>query len=319
LTLATARRVLWQIRRDPRTLALLLVVPVALLALMHYVYEGKPHTFQAIGAPMCGLFPFIIMFLITSIAMLRERTNGTLERLMALPIAKVDLLVGYGIAFGLLAALQAVVVCVVGFLALGLVAPHGTWLLGLLAVGNAILGMALGLFVSAFARTEFQAVQFMPAVIYPQLLLCGLFIDRHEMAAPLFRSPARCRSPTPTTPSHARPAHVRSAARWRWMSSSSSARRSSRSHWGRLPCGAGRRDIASVGQGTRKRYGGDRYRRRALQRLAGDQARPAGILSGFHVGVLSWSSVSRYGARYFAAIFVGGDQVGVSVICELNP
>ncbi len=186
ITLATAKRVLWQIRRDRRTIALLLVVPVGLLVLMRYVFDGQPSTFQAIGAPMCGLFPFIIMFLITSIAMLRERTNGTLERLMALPIAKVDLLAGYGIAFGLLAALQAVVVCVVGFLALGLHAPHGAWLLGLLAVGNAVLGMALGLFVSAFAQTEFQAVQFMPAVIYPQLLLCGLFIERHEMAAVLY-------------------------------------------------------------------------------------------------------------------------------------
>jgi ABC-2 type transport system permease protein len=186
VTLATARRVLWQIRRDPRTLALLLVVPIVLLTLMYFVYEGRPRTFQAIGAPMCGLFPFIIMFLITSIAMLRERTTGTLERLMSLPLAKGDLLAGYGIAFGLLAALQAVVVCVVGFLALGLNAPHGAWLLGLLAVGNAVLGMALGLFVSAFARTEFQAVQFMPAIIYPQLLLCGLFIARSEMAAPLY-------------------------------------------------------------------------------------------------------------------------------------
>jgi ABC-2 type transport system permease protein len=186
VTLTTARRVLWQIRRDPRTLALLLAVPVALLTLMHFVYEGRPRTFQAIGAPMCGLFPFIIMFLITSIAMLRERTNGTLERLMSLPIAKGDLLAGYGIAFGLLAAIQAVVVCFVGFIALGLNAPHGTWLLGLLAIANAVLGMALGLFVSAFARTEFQAVQFMPAIIYPQLLLCGLFIARSEMAAPLY-------------------------------------------------------------------------------------------------------------------------------------
>lgn len=185
-TLATARRVLWQIRRDPRTIALLLVVPVALLVLMRYVFDGQPSTFQAIGAPMCGLFPFIIMFLVTSIAMLRERTTGTLERLMSLPIAKVDLLVGYGIAFGLLAALQAVLVCLVGFLLLGLHASHGAWLVGLLAVGNAVLGMALGLFVSAFARTEFQAVQFMPAIIFPQLLLCGLFVDRHEMAGVLY-------------------------------------------------------------------------------------------------------------------------------------
>ena len=185
MTLATARRVLWQIRRDPRTVALLLVVPVVLLTLMRYVFDGQPQTFQAIGAPMCGLFPFIIMFLTTAIAMLREPTSGTLERLMSLPIAKVDLLAGYGIAFGLLAALQAVVVCLVGFLALGLDAPHGAWLVGLLAVGNAVLGMALGLFVSAFARTEFQAVQFMPAIIFPQLLLCGLFVERQEMAGVL--------------------------------------------------------------------------------------------------------------------------------------
>ena len=181
-TLATARRVLWQIRRDPRTVALLLVVPTALLTLLRYVFDGRPQVFQSIGAPLCGLFPFIVMFLVTSIAMLRERTTGTLERLMTLPLAKADLLVGYGLAFGALAALQAAVVCSVGFVALGLDAPHGAWLVGLLAVGNAVLGMALGLFVSAFARTEFQAVQFMPAFVLPQLLLCGLFVDRADMA-----------------------------------------------------------------------------------------------------------------------------------------
>jgi ABC-2 type transport system permease protein len=201
VTLATARRVLWQIRRDPRTIALLLVVPVVLLVLMRYVFEGQPQTFQAIGAPMCGPFPFIIiMFLVTSIAMLRERTSGTLERLMSLPIAKVDLLVGYGVAFGLLAALQAVVVCLVGFLALGLHAPYGAWLVGLLAVGNAVLGMA---------------VQFMPAIIFPQLLLCGLFVNRHEMARRSTGSPGRCRSHTPTTRSRAPLALARSAAGWR--------------------------------------------------------------------------------------------------------
>jgi ABC-2 type transport system permease protein len=181
-TLATARRVLWQIRRDPRTIALLLAVPTGLLILLYFLFEGQPHTFQRIGAPLCGLFPFIIMFLVTSIAMLRERTTGTLERLMTLPIARGDILAGYGLAFGLLAAVQAAIVCTVGFVALGLEASHGAWLVGLLAIANALLGMALGLFVSAFARTEFQAVQFMPALIFPQLLLCGLFVPRDQMA-----------------------------------------------------------------------------------------------------------------------------------------
>lgn len=188
VTWAVARRVLWQIRRDPRTIALLLVVPVVLLVLLKYVFAGKPGVFRMIGVPLCGLFPFIVMFLITSIAMLRERTSGTLERQMTLPMSRLDLLVGYGLAFGLLSAIQATVVCAVGFLALGLDAAHGAWLVGLLAIGNALLGMALGLAASAFARTEFQAVQFMPALIFPQLILCGLFIERSQMGTVLYWS-----------------------------------------------------------------------------------------------------------------------------------
>ncbi len=181
-TAATAQRVVWQIRHDPRTIALLLVVPCVLLVLLRYVFDGRQRVFQQIGAPLCGLFPFIVMFLVTSITMLRERTTGTLERLMTLPLAKFDLLAGYAIAFGLLATLQAATVCVVGFALLGLDAPHGAVLVALLAIANALLGMALGLLVSAFARTEFQAVQFMPALIFPQLLLCGLFVPRSAMA-----------------------------------------------------------------------------------------------------------------------------------------
>ena len=154
--------------------------------LLRYVFDGKPGVFREIGVPLCGLFPFIVMFLITSIAMLRERTSGTLERQMTLPMSRLDLLAGYGLAFGLLAAFQAIVVCTVGFLALGLDAAHGVWLVALLAIGNALLGMALGLAASAFARTEFQAVQFMPALIFPQLILCGLFIERSEMSTVLY-------------------------------------------------------------------------------------------------------------------------------------
>jgi ABC-2 type transport system permease protein len=106
-TLATAGRVLRQLRRDPRTVALLLVVPCLLEILLKYVLDGQPGTFDRIGGPLLGLFPFITMFLVTSITMLRERTTGTLERLMAMPIAKMDLLLGYGLAFGVMAALQA--------------------------------------------------------------------------------------------------------------------------------------------------------------------------------------------------------------------
>ena len=178
---ATARRVLWQLRRDRRTVALLIVVPSVLVVLLRYVLDD-PRAFGRVGVPMLGLFPLIVMFLVTSITMLRERTTGTLERLLTLPLAKLDLLVGYALAFGAVAAVQATVVSAVGFGLLDLEAGHGVALVVTLAVGNGLLGMALGLFVSAFARTEFQAVQFMPAFVFPQLLLCGLFQPRAAMA-----------------------------------------------------------------------------------------------------------------------------------------
>jgi ABC-2 type transport system permease protein len=182
---ATALRVLSQLRRDPRTIALLLLVPTALVTLLKYLFIEQPAVFDRIGGPLLGLFPFIAMFLVTSITMLRERTTGTLERLMTLPLAKIDLLLGYGAAFALVAAVQATLVSLVAFGLLDLNSAGPAWLVIVLAVGNAILGMALGLFLSAFARTEFQAVQFMPAVVFPQLLLCGLIVPRSDMARAL--------------------------------------------------------------------------------------------------------------------------------------
>jgi ABC-2 type transport system permease protein len=179
---ATAARVLTQLRRDPRTIALLLLVPVGLVTLLRYVFDGEPLVFQRIGGPLLGLFPFISMFVVTSITMLRERSSGTLERLLTLPLAKLDLLLGYGAAFALVAAVQAALVSAVAFGLLDLHTAGSKWLVVALAIGNAELGMALGLLVSAFARTEFQAVQFMPALVLPQMILCGLLIPRDRMA-----------------------------------------------------------------------------------------------------------------------------------------
>jgi ABC-2 type transport system permease protein len=180
ITAATVGRVLAQIRHDRRTIGLLLIVPSALLWLLHELL-GDP-TFDQLGAPMLGMFPFITIFLVTSIAMLRERTTGTLERLMTMPLAKLDLLGGYGIAFALLATVQALVTSAVAFLALGLDTAGAPALIIALAVLNAVLGSSLGLLASAFASSEFQAVQFMPAVVLPQILLCGLLVPREQMA-----------------------------------------------------------------------------------------------------------------------------------------
>lgn len=180
-TLATAARVLRQLRHDPRSIALMLLGPCVMLFLLRYVFDGSPGTFDSIGASLLGIFPLITMFLVTSIATLRERTSGTLERLLAMPLGKGDLIAGYALAFGALAVVQSVLATALALWGLGLDVTGSAWLLLLVALLDALLGTALGLFVSAFAASEFQAVQFMPAVIFPQLLLCGLFISRDKM------------------------------------------------------------------------------------------------------------------------------------------
>lgn len=180
-TAATAARVLRQLRHDPRTIALLLLIPCLMLVLLRYVFDASPRTFDNIGASLLGVFPLITMFLVTSIATLRERTSGTLERLLAMPLGKADLIAGYALAFGALAIVQSALATGLSVWLLGLDVTGSPWLLLLVALLDALLGTALGLFVSAFAASEFQAVQFMPAVIFPQLLLCGLFTPRSDM------------------------------------------------------------------------------------------------------------------------------------------
>jgi ABC-2 type transport system permease protein len=184
-TFFTTLRVLRQLRHDHRTLALILVVPCVLLWLLKYVFDGEDRLYNQFAPLMLGIFPFIIMFVVASVATLRERTNHTLERLMTLPLFRLDLVAGYALAFGLLTLLQASLASFVALQLLGLTVTAGTIPVLVTATLAGILGMALGLFLSAFARNEFQAVQFMPAFVLPQLLVCGLFVDRDKMAEPL--------------------------------------------------------------------------------------------------------------------------------------
>jgi ABC-2 type transport system permease protein len=180
ITFATAARILRQLRHDPRTVALMLVVPCVLLGLLAWIYTDTP-VFDRVGPALLGVFPFVVMFLVTSVATLRERTSGTLERLLTTPLGKADFMVGYALAFGAMAVLQALVATTFAVVVCGLQVAGPLWLLVVIALTDALLGTALGLFVSGFASSEFQAVQFMPAVVLPQFLLCGLLVPRDEL------------------------------------------------------------------------------------------------------------------------------------------
>ncbi len=184
LTAATAARVLRQLRHDRRTVAMLLLVPCVLIGLLAWVFQGTP-VFDRLGAPLLGVFPFVVMFLVTSVTTLRERQSGTLERLLAMPLGKGDLVGGYALAFGLVAVVQAGIATGFAIWVCGLDIAGPVWLLLVVAVTDAVMGSTLGLFVSAFATTEFQAVQFMPAVVLPQFLLCGLLVPREQLGSVL--------------------------------------------------------------------------------------------------------------------------------------
>lgn len=174
-TLAVVRRVWRQLARDRRTLALLFLLPPLLLVLVDAVFSNVPGVFNRVGPLMLGLFPFTMMFAVTSIGLLRERTQGTLERLMVSPLGRGDLMLGYALAFTAVALVQSGVTLTTGLGVLGL-ESRGSLALTVLVVVQALLGVALGLFLSAFGRTEFEVVQFMPAAILPQLLLAGLLV-----------------------------------------------------------------------------------------------------------------------------------------------
>lgn len=180
-TLATTRRIMRQLSHDHRSVAMIFLVPVLLMSLLYWLYIDSDQIFDRIAPALLGIFPFIIMFLITSITTLRERTNGTLERVLVTPIAKIDIIVGYTIAFGILAIVQSLIASSVAIFLLDMEVAGPQWFVVLVALMNALLGTALGIFVSAFARTEFQAVQFMPAFIFPQLLVCGLLLPLEQM------------------------------------------------------------------------------------------------------------------------------------------
>lgn len=182
--LATTARILRQLAGDHRSMAMIMLVPTLVITLMYFMFAEVPHPpgtpspFNNACLIMLGVFPLVVMFLITSITMQRERVSGTLERILTTPLRRFDLLAAYGTAFSIAAAAQAALACGVAFWLLGFdTAGSPVWVF-VIAIVNAVLGVGLGLLCSAFARTEFQAVQFMPVVVVPQLLLCGILVPR---------------------------------------------------------------------------------------------------------------------------------------------
>jgi len=179
-TFAIAHRVLLTIRGDKRTVGLMFVVPSLLVGLFSWMFNNAA-VFDKVGGRLVGLFPFVVMFLAASITTLKERRSGTLERFLTTPMRRGEFIGGYALAFTAMALVQTGITLGFAIYVCGFSTQDSVWLLYAAAVVNALCGMSLGLLASAFAQTEFQVIQFMPAFIFPQIILGGLFVPLDQM------------------------------------------------------------------------------------------------------------------------------------------
>jgi ABC-2 type transport system permease protein len=139
--------------------------------------HGSPSmsSFDNFGPVLVGFLVFFFVFLVSGIAFVRERTTGTLDRMLATPIRRWEVVLGYAAAFATLVVVQSTIIATASVYLFGLMLVGSfAWLLVITTL-LAISAMTIGMLLSAFARSEFQLIQFIPVVIVPQIFFSGLF------------------------------------------------------------------------------------------------------------------------------------------------
>lgn len=167
-----ARRLLLGLRGDRRTLALVVLLPAFVLWLFGEVFP-RP---ASVAPILLGVVVFLLTYLLTAVGFLRERTAGTLDRVLVAPVSRSGIVAGYVLGFGVLAVVQSVVLLGAAVAFLEVSFEHGVAPFLLVELLGALSALGLGILLSLFADTEFQAIQFVPAVITPQVVLGGTFL-----------------------------------------------------------------------------------------------------------------------------------------------
>jgi ABC-2 type transport system permease protein len=168
-----ARRSIQQLARDHRTIGLIIIVPLVIASLIGVSIPNKAMLNQTLPALLATLILFF-GFLLSGISFLRERSQGTRERLMASPVSRLDIILGYLIGFLLFAIIQTLVLFFYTVYVINVDFLGELWQIILFQVLIGILSVCLGIFISAFARNEFQMIQFIPLIIVPQVFICGV-------------------------------------------------------------------------------------------------------------------------------------------------
>jgi ABC-2 type transport system permease protein len=179
-TFTIANRIIHQLIRDRRTIVLLFVVPLVIASLVGVSFPGD-NTLNYIAPAMIAMLILFFGFIITGVNFLRERSQGTLERLMASPISRLDVVGGYVLGFLLFALVQTLIIFFYMIYVLNVKYQGDLWQILVFQVIIGIGAVCMGTFFSVFARNEFQMMQFIPLIILPQMFLCGLFWPVSQM------------------------------------------------------------------------------------------------------------------------------------------
>ncbi|MDO8491235.1 MAG: ABC transporter permease, partial [Dehalococcoidia bacterium] len=180
---AVAQRIVRQMLRDRRTLVFIVAVPMVVMELVGLSFPGDSRVLDRMAPALMATFAMFFVFLLTGISFLRERSQGTLERVMVSPVSRLDLVVGYLGGFILFAAVQSLIILLFTVFVLGIQYQGALWQIFVFQLVVTVVALNLGLFVSAFARNEFQVVQFIPLVLVPQILLSGVLLPTDQMPA----------------------------------------------------------------------------------------------------------------------------------------
>ena len=170
-----------QLIRDRRTIALILIVPIVVMSLISYALPSNSGTLDKFAPALIVTLALFFTFLLTGISFLRERSQGTMERMMASPVSRLDMVVGYMLGFFAFALAQVLIILLFTIYALHIHYSGDLWQIFIFLILIIIMAVCLGIFTSAFAKNEFQMVQFIPLIIVPQIFLCGVIFPVEQM------------------------------------------------------------------------------------------------------------------------------------------
>ena len=180
-TLAIASRIVNQITRDHRSLALIIVAPIIVMSLVGFSFADQRDILNRVAPGLIGVFVLFFVFILTGVSFLRERAQGTLERLLTTPVGGADILAGYLLGFLLFAGIQSVVILFYTIFALRIDYEGSLWQIFVLLFIVTLVAVSLGIFISTFARNEFQVVQFIPVILLPQIFLSGAVLPTEQL------------------------------------------------------------------------------------------------------------------------------------------